>query len=53
MQVLEMKASSHRELLNNLYKDPIEKKIIEIIDEEMDEDEKIKLLVEFIRERNL
>ena len=48
-----MKTSSYEELLNNLYKDPIEKKIIEVINEDIDDNEKIKILVKFMRENNL
>jgi len=44
-----MKVNINQELLDNIYNSPIEKKILEVAEMDISSEEKIRLLVEFLR----
>lgn len=44
-----MKVNINQELLNYMYSSPLERKIIEVIEMDIPEEDKIKLLVEFLK----
>jgi len=45
-----MKVNINQELLDNIYGSQLEKKILEVAEMDITDEDKIKLLVEFLRE---
>ena len=46
-----MKTNINQELLNQIFDDPLEKKIIDVMDMDISDEDKIRIIVEFIRGR--